>query len=412
MSETIFAVSNLIIMPFWLSMIVFPGRLFTARLLSYPWICGVLALLYGLLVIPAIPELLPLLLKPELPSIQKLLSTPLGATAGWLHFLCFDLFVGRWIWQDSLDRNGSRLHLRLSLALTLMFGPLGLLGYAIGRSLGWPAFAKSLNPLVRQASLMIPLIALCLLGLALDPRVLLNSAVWLKPLKFVLSVLIYNLTMDQFLSRIEHRWTARLGKLTSGCFSLELIVIFLQAARGTRSHFNQDTPLDACLFALMGIGILALWLVAMVSTALIWRHGKPEVREPLSWAMLIAVVGMGIAWPMTAAGQHCVGGPDGGPGLPILGWSTQFGDLRAPHFFGLHALQIVPILWLVARRWGPSLCRVVGPAYLLLVLLLTRQAMLGQPIVSLDLELLGWMGFGLASLLLLKARHRSPAVDV
>lgn len=391
MIESIFAIGNLLIMPFWLSMILFPGQVWTARMLRLPWICGVLAVLYSVLVLPAIPELLPLLLKPELPAIQHLLSTPLGATAGWLHFLCFDLFVGRWIWQDSLERQGSRLHLRLSLALTLMFGPLGLLTYAIGRGRSWP-MAPSTNPLVRQATVMIPLIGLCLVGLALDPRVLLDSPVWLKPLKFVLSVLIYNLTMDRFLSHTEHRWTHTIRKITAACFSLELLIIFVQAARGIRSHFNQDTPLDAILFALMGLGILVLWIVAILTTVLVWCHSRAEVRRPLGWAMLIAVVGMGIAWPMTSAGQHCVGGPDGGPGLPILGWSTEYGDLRAPHFFGLHALQVVPLLWLAARRWMPRVSGLIGPAYLVLVLLLTRQAMAGQPIVSLDLGLLGWAG--------------------
>jgi hypothetical protein len=58
---------------------------------------------------------------------------------------------------------------------------------------------------------------------------------------------------------------------------------------------------------------------------------------------------------MIADGQHSVGVPDGGLGLPIVHWSTQGGDLRAAHAITLHGFQLLPLVgWLVARGSGAS----------------------------------------------------------
>lgn len=125
--ETIFQVSNLLVMPFWLLMIVLPHWRWTQRIVASLWIVVPAALLYAILVIPNIASLLGELVDPNLGSIAALLGTPEGATIGWVHFLAFDLFVGRWAYLDSRTHGFSAWLVSPLLFVVLMFGPLGLL---------------------------------------------------------------------------------------------------------------------------------------------------------------------------------------------------------------------------------------------------------------------------------------------
>jgi hypothetical protein len=132
--ETLFQLSSLLVMPFWFLMILLPHWRWSQRIMASLWALVPAALLYTILVAPNLFGLLGILAAPSLDSIATLLGTAQGATIGWVHFLAFDLFVGRWAYLDSRSNGFSAWLVSPILFFVLMFGPLGLLLYL---SLRW-----------------------------------------------------------------------------------------------------------------------------------------------------------------------------------------------------------------------------------------------------------------------------------
>lgn len=69
----------------------------------------------------------------SLPAVMLLFSSPAAVTAGWLHYLCFDLFTGAWQVRDALRRGIPHWMVVPCLLLTFFFGPVGLLLYLLLR---------------------------------------------------------------------------------------------------------------------------------------------------------------------------------------------------------------------------------------------------------------------------------------
>jgi len=134
MTETIFALGNFVVLPFWLLMIFAPGWAWTRRIIASPWIAAPPAILYllmfGMLAQGAAggPPL-DLAVFGSASGVASLLSNPAGATVGWMHFLTFDLFVGRWAYLDSRERGLSPWLMGPVLFAILIAGPLGFLIY-------------------------------------------------------------------------------------------------------------------------------------------------------------------------------------------------------------------------------------------------------------------------------------------
>ncbi|MAU01075.1 MAG: hypothetical protein CL608_28350 [Anaerolineaceae bacterium] len=131
--ETLFSFSSLLVMPFWLLLIFLPRWRVTERVMAGPWVAAPAALLYAGLVLPNFVEIFTAVSNPTLSGITALLGDPTGATIAWVHFLAFDLFVGRWVYLDGRARNISAWFISPILFFVLMLGPVGFLLYLVVR---------------------------------------------------------------------------------------------------------------------------------------------------------------------------------------------------------------------------------------------------------------------------------------
>jgi hypothetical protein len=250
-----------------------------------------------------------------------------------------------------------------------------------------------------------------LVGILVDPRTITGAPAWLKPFKFAVSTAVYSLTLAWVFRWLSDWPRVRriVGWTTAIVFVLEVSIIGVQAGRGTTSHFNVSTALDMALFLVMGAAILLQTLVSVMVAVALWRQRFAE--RTLGWALRLgmtitimgALTGPLMTRPtpaqlaaaragerMTIAGAHTVGGPDGGPGVPVTGWSREHGDLRVAHFIGLHALQALALIAVGVRRWRrPERARVkalfvAAASYASLFVLLLWQALRGQSVAAPD----------------------------
>ena len=279
------------------------------------------------------------------------------------------------------------------------------------------AFAVN-APLASVGVLMVVALLGTLVGLVVDHQVITGAPAWVKPAKFAISLSIYSFTFLWLLTFVQghQRIVAVIAYVTAAAALVEMAIISLQVMRGTTSHFNISTPFDSALFTTMGVTILCAWTAAFVLAIVIFLQPLPDraFAWSLRFGVLLSVAGMAIAGRMLAPtpaqsaaisagrvpmsiGAHSIGVADGGPGLPFLGWSTVGGDVRVPHFVGLHALQLLPLLgWLLMTRvpWLDVTHRVAlvwtaGLTYSGVIALLTWQAMRGQSVVQPDAATVG-----------------------
>jgi uncharacterized membrane protein YhaH (DUF805 family) len=275
------------------------------------------------------------------------------------------------------------------------------------------------RPLLFLSATMTALTPVFLVLVFVDGRTLDGFPLWIKPMKFAISFALYSFTWAWLLS-LRHRagrvswWMGT--ALVVAAFA-EVALIAFQSARGRHSHFNEATSLDGSIWIAMGVTIGVLMLANLVAAVFVIVDRQAD--RVSTWAVRLGLVvsTLGIAsgglmvtgvpgqtWAEDFAGAHSVGVADGGPGLPVVGWSTIGGDLRIPHFVGMHALQLLPLFALLLATLSARfavlrheevrlrLVLIAGGTYGCLFFLLLWQALRGQSLIHPDAVTLAVLG--------------------
>lgn len=209
---------------------------------------------------------------------------------------------------------------------------------------------------------------------------------WFKPLKFALSTWIFSWTMGWY--TYDLHLPGPVGLFNWAVIILlgfEVAYIALQAGRGQLSHYNQRSPLYSFLFVMMGLAAVVVTVWTGYIGILFFNANFPGLPGYYVLSIRIGIILFVFfsfqGASMGARMSHTVGGPDGGPGLPVVNWSTRYGDLRIAHFIGMHALQVLPLLsWYVFQNTTGTL--VTGLLYAGLAAFTLVRALQGKPFIG------------------------------
>lgn len=249
------------------------------------------------------------------------------------------------------------------------------------------------EPVFAGAALVVVLsLVPTLLALGLDARLFQGENVWIKPIKFQVALAVYLATLAVYARWLPAGMTrARLYRAFTiavvTAVALELIWVGGAAAAGVASHFNTDSTAMIAIYGLMGILALLLTSASTLFGVAIWRNRETGLRPGTRTALGLGLV---LTLPLTAlvagymsgTGAHHVGTPVTGAAVPIMGWSTEVGDLRVSHFIATHALHLVPGLAVLAGV-GPGGAWVIAAGVAALVGATFAQAVWGLPLLAL-----------------------------
>ena len=269
---------------------------------------------------------------------------------------------------------------KLAKSSRARFSPSALVAYTV---------AELLRRERRLALFGFALLALLLplaLAWGIDERTLRGANVWLKPMKFALSLGLFALTTAWFVGHLlpaarRLRAVDAIVWVLIGSASFELAYIALQAGLGQGSHYNVGDPLHAVMYSLMGLGAMTLTATQPALAWVLYRHADPARAPAYRLAVLIGLV---LTFVLGASVGGLLSGlqPPETAALPVIGWSMAGGDLRPAHFLGIHAQQALPLVGLAVAGWRADTVRrtvwAVTAAYVLLFVVALAWGVVGH----------------------------------
>jgi len=216
-----------------------------------------------------------------------------------------------------------------------------------------------------QGTLLLAVfLAISILLYLFDPRYLGDEKLWIKPIKFEISVILHFATLAVLASLISagrregRAWTG-ITYMVVGAGLFEVLYIFLQAARGRESHYNDATMLESVMYGLMGLGAVALVAGSFYLGYLLYREYRLQSDSVLLFSSAIGLMS-GSVLTLLVAGylSSFTTGYTADPSevdairLPLFSWYLNGQDLRIPHFLATHMMQLLPLygLWLARRQ--------------------------------------------------------------
>ncbi len=227
---------------------------------------------------------------------------------------------------------------------------------------------------------------ICLILMQTDSTQVLGINAWIKPFKFFLSTLIFTWSIAWYMGYLQHAKAVSIYSwMAIVVFAFENACVVFQASQGQLSHFNISSSFNALLFSLMGLAITIFTLWTGYIGFLFFINNFPELPTAYVWGIRLGILFFVIfafeGGVMAAQLAHTVGSPDGGSGLPLTNWSSQYGDLRIAHFIGMHALQILPLLSFYLIK-NAKIVVLIAIGYFLFTSYLFMQAMSGMPFIK------------------------------